>query len=284
MLKIVCVGDNVIDYYKNLGVMYPGGNAVNVACHSAMQNQKAYYAGNIADDQMGEIILDSLKKKNVDVSYARIIDNSSTKYCDYDVVDGERTYLDVVVEDNWAGIISFDELPSYIKEADIVHCSVNAKMPEEVMKWNNLDGVMVYDFGEKEKYRTDEYLSTVGNVTDLGMFSCQKMSIEEISEFMKRIHSFGIRHILITMGTDGQYFSNGLKIFYNPTEKVVPVDTMGAGDSYLSCFMISLRENGFVKNEIFSNEKEITNAMKKAAAYSANNCLVEGAFGIKVTL
>ena len=35
-VKIAAIGDNVIDRYLNKGVMYPGGNAVNVAAHASM--------------------------------------------------------------------------------------------------------------------------------------------------------------------------------------------------------------------------------------------------------
>ena len=34
-MKLLSVGDNVIDYYVNTGEMYPGGNAVNVAVHAS---------------------------------------------------------------------------------------------------------------------------------------------------------------------------------------------------------------------------------------------------------
>ena len=42
-MKFLGLGDNVIDYYSNLGVMYPGGNAVNTAAHAAILGEEAAY-------------------------------------------------------------------------------------------------------------------------------------------------------------------------------------------------------------------------------------------------
>ena len=55
-MRIAGIGDNVIDRYLNKGVMYPGGNAVNVAAHSAMLGADSAYIGVIGDDLGGSII------------------------------------------------------------------------------------------------------------------------------------------------------------------------------------------------------------------------------------
>ena len=39
-MKIAAIGDNVIDRYLNKDVMYPGGNAVNVAAHASMRSEE----------------------------------------------------------------------------------------------------------------------------------------------------------------------------------------------------------------------------------------------------
>lgn len=44
-MKIIGIGDNVIDRYLNLHRIYPGGNAVNVAVHMARQGAQASYLG-----------------------------------------------------------------------------------------------------------------------------------------------------------------------------------------------------------------------------------------------
>ena len=65
-MKFLGLGDNVIDYYSNLGVMYPGGYAVNTAAHAAILGEEAAYLGNLGDDEMSEVIRDCLLCTSVD--------------------------------------------------------------------------------------------------------------------------------------------------------------------------------------------------------------------------
>ena len=67
-MKIAGIGDNVIDRYMNMGVMFPGGNAVNVAAHASRLGAVAAYVGSIGADREGRIIRDALTALNVDLS------------------------------------------------------------------------------------------------------------------------------------------------------------------------------------------------------------------------
>lgn len=46
-MKIAGIGDNVIDRYMNMGIMFPGGNAVNVGCSCSTSWREAAYVGSI---------------------------------------------------------------------------------------------------------------------------------------------------------------------------------------------------------------------------------------------
>ena len=49
-MKLIALGDNVIDYYHNTQECFPGGNAVNVAVHAARLGAQAEYLGSLGDD------------------------------------------------------------------------------------------------------------------------------------------------------------------------------------------------------------------------------------------
>jgi fructoselysine 6-kinase len=53
---------------------------------------------------------------------------------------------------------------------------------------------------------------------------------------------------------------------------VEAVDTMGAGDSFITAFLLF-----YIKNN------DIALSMREAAAFAAKSCLVEGSFGFGVT-
>ncbi|HBT0228318.1 TPA: ribokinase, partial [Klebsiella pneumoniae] len=53
-----------------------------------------------------------------------------------------------------------------------------------------------------------------------------------------------------------------------------PVDTMGAGDAFITAFICH-----FLAQPTGNKREAITNSLQKAAAFSAQICLKEGAFG-----
>lgn len=57
------------------------------------------------------------------------------------------------------------------------------------------------------------------------------------------------------------------------------IDTCGAGDSFISAFLISILESGFKKGDILK-EAQIVQALEKARDFSAENCMRSGSFGM----
>ena len=73
MLKIVGIGDNVVDRYLYKKKMYPGGNAVNVPVLAHKTGRaEAAYIGTVGTDYAGSHIVDSLKREGLDVSHVKI--------------------------------------------------------------------------------------------------------------------------------------------------------------------------------------------------------------------
>ena len=69
-MKLIALGDNVIDYYHNTQECFPGGNAVNVAVHAARLGAQAEYLGSLGDDKMAHIVEKALQENGVDISIA----------------------------------------------------------------------------------------------------------------------------------------------------------------------------------------------------------------------
>ena len=281
-MKCVCVGDNVIDYYVNNKRMYPGGNAVNVAVHLAKLGMDSAYFGNYATDEMAHVIQRALKKFHVDDSNCYEIPDASTKHCVYNVIDGERTFLRVELGPNWQGPMHLSEKDmEYLSTFDAVISSCNAKMEYEMKRIGELNNLFVYDFGEKEKYRTDEYLDKVCPNLDLALFSLEKTSEENVRAFAERMLDKGVKNVLVTMGRSGQYLINRNLMVHGESKLVDAVDTMGAGDSFLAAFVKEMLLAGWQKGDILSEEK-VKRALECGSEYARENCLVEGGFGYEV--
>ncbi len=92
-MRLLGAGDNVVDRYRDLGLMYPGGNALNVAVAAARGGAAAAYVGAVGTDRAGDVVLAGLRAEGIDVSLdtSSVLDQSpgmarqagSGKYYDY---------------------------------------------------------------------------------------------------------------------------------------------------------------------------------------------------------
>ncbi|CUU46224.1 PfkB family carbohydrate kinase [Clostridium beijerinckii] len=278
-MKVIGLGDNVIDRYMNKNMMYPGGNAINFAVNAKKCEVDSAYLGVFGDDEEAELIKHSLEDLGVDISKCRKLENGTTKRCDINIIDGERELLNVDIGANWPKPIRIekDEL-EYLAEFDLIHSSCNAKLEDQIYKLKEIDSIITFDFSTKDKYRTDEYLQKLCPYIDLALFSCENMNINEIKIFQKKIHDFGCKYVLVTMGKNGQVFFDGNKYYNGKVKLVNPVDTMGAGDSFIAAFIVTLLRFGWKDNNKLT-ENEILSAFEKASNYSADICMIEGAYG-----
>lgn len=161
-MKLIALGDNVIDYYHNTQECFPGGNAVNVAVHAARLGAQAEYLGSLGDDKMAHIVEKALRENGVDISHCPVLPGRTTKVCSYDVVNGERSFIEVITGESWTGPLQIgarelDEL----KTADLIVSSATPKCPNRWRLCRRCPLWFAYDFGEKEKYRTDAYYDEV---------------------------------------------------------------------------------------------------------------------------
>ncbi|WP_413739193.1 1-phosphofructokinase [Sodalis sp. RH21] len=80
-----------------------------------------------------------------------------------------------------------------------------------------------------------------------------------------RLHQLGARNVLLTMGAQGLYFSNGRSLFFCDAINVRVLSSACAGDAALAAFLSEWLYNG-----------PVDQALKKAAATGANVAESEG--------
>ncbi len=279
--RVIGFGDNVVDRYTNQRVMFPGGNAVNVAVYAKKMGMDAAYLGVFANDFMGDHIKHALNDVGV------VIDHCITKegvsgYCDVILEDGNRIFQ----EWNEGGIsvkepiIVGDAELEYLSQFEFIHSGCFAGLEGELPKLKGLNGIISFDFAEDEEFKEDSYLETVCPYIDIAQFSADDFTEEEIEAFAKHVCSYGTKYVLVTQGAKGQTFYDGTNFYKGVVHLIEPVDTMGAGDSFMTAFTMSMLERGWTKNSVLSAEA-IKESFEIAAEFSANNCLQEGSFGYK---
>lgn len=281
-MKLIALGDNVVDRYRNTGECFPGGNAVNVAVHAARCGAQAEYLGALATDAAAAVIRQALQQSGVSFAHCPVLPGTTTKECLYDVTNGERAFVSVVTGDTWTGPIRLTPADrELLAGADVIVSSCNAKMPEQMADVEALPPVFAFDFGEKEKYRVDAYYDQVCHRMDLAMFSCKPMDRDAFAALCAPLHRRGVVHVLATMGAQGQMVSVQGEILQNTVKKIDAYDTMGAGDSFLAAFLCDLYAAGWKKGRAMP-PPSLLHALQAGQQAAARNCMTQGGFGCKV--
>ena len=127
-------------------------------------------------------------------------------------------------------------------------------------------------------------MAQVAPYTKYAFLSCGSVQEEEAKEICRMIYKAGCPMVIATRGSYGSILYNG-KNFYKQEPKLVEaVDTLGAGDSFATAFLLSYVENleKNAENPDMVKESEeifIKEAMAAGAEFAAKTCMVQGAFG-----
>ena len=266
-MKLIGVGDNVVDYYEDREEMFPGGNALNVAVLWKRYGvEEAAYVGIIGIDEEGDHILDSLKKENIDVSKVRrAIGPTGEAVVTLDE-QGDRKF----VGSNKGGIqttlkLNFPEQElEELKEYSLLHTSVYSHIENDLPLLKKYVDIS-FDFSTKYD---DDYLELVCPHVRFGIFSGGDLSLEECQELIKKVQKAGTPNVIVTRGSEGSLFSDSHTLYEQSIIETEVVDTLGAGDTFVAVFLKEYLLHG--------NAQE---AMAKGSAAAAETCQRYGAFG-----
>ena len=276
-VKVLGFGDNVVDKYEHLKIMYPGGNAVNFAVYAKKFGaERSAYMGIFGNDAAGEHVISSLQAENIElVKCIQVIgENGASKNT---VIDGDRVFL----ESNEGGIrgdmryvLSRFDL-EYIRQFDLVHSGNYCFTERELPKIRKAGVPISFDFSDDS---TKEYFEMVAPNVDFAFLSCSDMAEEEIREKLAWIHSLGPAFVCASRGAEGCIAFDGERYYLQEALPVAKMaDTMGAGDSLLTAFLVS-----FLSAKKEGKTADIADCLKTAAAFASEICGIDGAWGYGV--
>jgi fructoselysine 6-kinase len=266
-MKIIGIGDSVVDIYQDRNEMFPGGNALNVTVLAKRSGaEAAAFLGIVGTDIEGDHILESLSKNVVDASHVRrAVGESGKAYVDLNE-EGDRIF----VKSNKGGVqaklklnLAVDDY-EFIKTYDVVHTSIYSHLEEELPLLKQYLPVS-YDFSN---HFSEELLEKVCPHIQFAFISGSDFTEVELEEHFLKIHGLGTPFIIITRGSKGVVMSHNNKRYNQGIEEANVIDTLGAGDSFIAGFLTN-HFNGFTIEE----------SLKTAAKIAARTCEVNGAFG-----
>lgn len=275
--RILGIGINVVDIYLHQKRMYPGGNEFNVAYDAALQGAESGFLGVFADDKAGELLEQTLNEVGVDTSRSHH-ETGSSGYALVDIRQGDRIFLDW----NREGVtdlypIEFtDEEITYIKTFDVVSISRASRLTVEKIRRLSKTGVPVsYDFYDNF---TEESIKEIAPYIAIGFLSCSHLKEKQTREMLKKCVEAGAELAVGTRGANPTIAYDGNRYYEQDVCKIKATDTMGAGDSFISAFLVDYYS---VKaDEPVSAENKITGALRTASKFAATVVTKDGSLGI----
>lgn len=262
MKRIACIGDNCIDCYDGTGERYPGGNPVNVAVYLRRIGASSSYIGAVGNDENGEMIIDALRAKDVDVSHVKVLEGA-TAVTHVQRIDGERVF-----GDDDPGVTAqlrlAEEDIDFIAGHDLAVTGLWGYTEPFLPLLKSRGIPIAYDASDHPD------LPQCGKgmkCADYVFFSDDAADEETLRVQMRHIAAMGPKVVIAMRGnlgslalTDEQFASFGIM-------DCDVVDTMGAGDSYIAGFLHAQLEGDDLKE-----------CMRKGAANAAVTIGYRGAW------
>ncbi len=274
-VNILGFGDNVVDQYEHIKTMYPGGNCVNLCAYATMFGaEKSAYMGYFGSDRNAEYVISVLNKLGIETVKCRQLEGENG-WARVTLVDGDRTFLgcnEGGVRGEHPYVLDRFDL-EYIRQFDLVHTGNYCFTEKELYKIKEAGIPISFDFSDDS---TDEYYKRIVPFVDYAFCSFDGTG-EEAKEHLKKIVSYGAKLATASRGAKGCILYDGKEFYMQPAaplEKVV--DTMGAGDSLITAFLIGYTDR-MKKN--MEQSAAIRESLEAAAGFAARICSYEGAFG-----
>ena len=273
-MHLIVLGDQVVDKYENSQVMYPGGNAMNFAIFAQKLGVSAAFLGAFGNDAEAACVEHAAKAEGVDLSHCRHYDGENG-CARVRLQNGDRVFMG----SNRCGVLRTVGLhltkadDTYLLGFRLIHSSIFSYADEDIQRLHTAGATISFDFSDRF---APEYLEKMLCFVDFPVFSCSHISMEEMEKLMKTAVTAGCEAVLCTRGAEGAWLCTGDQIFHQQPHLVKAKDTMAAGDSFLTCFLIRYlqqSDSGILK------EEAIQSALAQAAEFSAAQCMVDGSFG-----
>lgn len=281
--RVIGIGDNVVDKYLHTGLMYPGGNALNFSVYAKQLGLDSAFMGVFGDDEPARHVQDTLHHLGVDTQRCRRYSGENGYAC-IDLIEGERTFI----QSNKGGVLREHPLVlestdlDYITGFDLVHVSLNSYLESQLAVIKKQNVPLSFDFSMRG---TDDYFRQVCPFIDYGFVSCSHLSEEATKNKLKMLFEYGCSTVIATRGHEGVYYYDGGEVvFYNP-EYIKPIDTLGAGDSFLTGFLVSFLFSDNNQIESLSNLSDkhkreyVLMAIEKGNQLAGQTLRHYGAFG-----
>ena len=261
-MRVCGVGDNVVDRYFNQRLMFPGGNAVNFAVHARRSGMHAAYLGVIGTDSDGDLMRSSLQAEGVELKHLRVKEGPNAFATVHMDDDGNNRKWGLCEKGVSVFQLDSDDL-DYLGSFDLAHTGETSRLDSQLPEMRERVAIS-FDFSD----RSLEYAAGVLPYVKVAAFSRSNAGDDEVTRVLDAALSAGVELVTVTQGARGATVCHKGKVLFAPAIPVDAVDTLGAGDAFVS--RLACRVLTGVLLEEAAND---------GAHYAALICGTRGAFG-----
>lgn len=266
MVSLVAAGDNVVDCYPQTGVMFPGGNTVNVAVNAARLGAHASYIGVVGTDAAGDLVRSSLVSEGVDVARVRTVDGPNAAATVL-VVDGNREFVGGDVGVSRFRLDAADLAAA--AAAQVVHTGECSMLEADLDRLRSVSRLLSFDFSERDMAYVEEHAGKV----DVAILSRPDMGVPQAIKLAVAVSELGPRTVAVTMGPRGAVVQHDGEAVIGPAGDGPIVDTLGAGDAFIARLLVGLAAG-----------EAVSDLVGAATSYATSTCAMQGAFGYAAPL
>ncbi len=265
-MRLAAIGSNCIDYYVNLegGKPFPGGGPVNMAVYTIRLGGSASYIGPVGNDAYGEVMSSAIKAKGVDCSHLTVREGL-TSVTTVELVNGDRRFT-AYEEGVLKGYsLSEEELDFIAKNHDVI---VSDSWGDVANNFERLKARGIPTAYDASTAPGGIKAQKVLPHCDYFFFSSNDGDCRTVRELMKLLHSLGPKLVIAMLGEEGSLCFDG-KDFHKYGIVVCDklVDTLGAGDSYISGFLYGLVEGLPIEDCMHKGAANSTETLKYFGAW-----------------
>jgi len=221
-----------------------GGSATNAAVWASTQNLEVGLVARIGDDQTGKIILEELKRPNLNLNLVKTENVSSGSCAILIDATGERTMF----PDPGANIfLTSEDIPKdWFKQAEIIHISAYSLLRKntknaigEIIKIAKENGLKTsVDVASSQPLIDNDGFNALKDLAPWDYLFANKDEAQVLGDITK-IKSLCKNLILKQGSKESLWIKEDFEIKDVP-EKVEIVDLIGAGDAFAAGFLVSV--------------------------------------------
>ncbi len=233
---LACVGDNCVDcYLAPIGRRFAAGNAVNVAVGLLRGGFSVDYFGAVGDDTGGRQILAALLGAGVGVDHVHRV-SGPTSLTEIRLEAGERHFVGFVEGAAEQYVPSAADFTG-LRDRPLVH-AVNLLDCRTLFSFLLETGVPVsYDFDDRRD------MTLVKGLAVAFFSATDDESVADAWRLAQAAVRHGADSAVVMCGDRGSVGCDGKQAFRLEADAIEPIDTCGAGDSYIAAFL-GARLNG----------------------------------------